>query len=83
MQDTNDLYAELQVHPSAAPKVIQAAYKGLARIYHPDVNKSPDANERMKRINLAYAVLRNPDKRHRERLRRGTERADIAISDDI
>ena len=63
MQDTNDLYAELQVHPSAAPKVIQAAYKGLVRIYHPDVNKSPDANERMKRINLAYAVLRNPDKR--------------------
>lgn len=83
MQDTNDLYAEFQVHPSAAPKVIEAAYKGLVRTYHPDVNKSPDANERMKRINLAYAVLRNPDKRHRERLRRGKEKPEIAVSDDI
>ena len=63
MQDHTDLYAELQVHHLAEPEVVDAAYRRLVRMYHPDVNKSPDANERMKRINLAYEVLSDPDKR--------------------
>ncbi len=63
MQDTTDLYAELQVHHLAEPEVIESAYRRLSRMYHPDVNKSPDANERMKRLNLAYEVLRDPVKR--------------------
>lgn len=52
-----DFYKILQVDPEADPDVIEAAYKRLARKYHPDLNKSPDANQRMKEINLAYEVL--------------------------
>ena len=62
MQD-KDYYEILQVSPKVEPEVIQAAYRRLARKYHPDVNKSPQAAERMKQINEAYEVLRDPAKR--------------------
>lgn len=63
MQDQTDLYEILQVHPSAEQEVIDVAFRRLARMYHPDVNKSPDANERMKALNLAYETLGDPAKR--------------------
>ena len=63
MQDQTDLYEILQVHPSAEQEVIDVAFRRLARMYHPDVNKSPDANERMKALNLAYEILGDPAKR--------------------
>jgi len=59
----SDLYEALQVHPSAEPEVIEAAYRRLARKYHPDVNRSPDAAARMALINSAYSVLANPQRR--------------------
>jgi hypothetical protein len=59
----SDLYEVLQVHPSAEPEVIEAAYHRLARKYHPDVNSSPDAAARMASINSAYSVLANPQRR--------------------
>jgi len=43
--------------------VIEAAYRRLARMYHPDLNPSPDAVPMMQRINEAYAVLHDPNKR--------------------
>jgi curved DNA-binding protein CbpA len=53
-----DLYRVLQVDPSADSDVIEAAYKRLARKYHPDHNRGdPSAEERMKRINEAFRVL--------------------------
>lgn len=53
-----DLYRVLQVDPSADPEVIEAAYKRLARKYHPDHNRGDaQAEEHMKRINEAYRVL--------------------------
>lgn len=58
-----DLYAVLQVHPTAEPEIVDAAYRRLARMYHPDVNKSPGAHETMIRINLAYEILGDPAKR--------------------
>lgn len=58
-----DLYAILQVHPSAHPDVVAAAYRRLAQLYHPDKNESPDATETMTRINLAYKVLSDPTER--------------------
>ena len=58
-----DYYKTLQVDPSADQEVIEAAYKRLARKYHPDTNKSSDATLRMQEINAAYGVLRKPDKR--------------------
>lgn len=61
----NDLYAVLQTLPGAETGAIQSAYRRLAFQYHPDRN--PDrrdwAEEQMKRINAAYYVLSNPDRR--------------------
>lgn len=59
----SDLYEILQVSPNAEPEVIDAAYRRLARKYHPDVNPSPDAAARMKEINQAYDILSDPQKR--------------------
>lgn len=63
MADFVDYYEILQVSPSAEPEVIEGAYKKLAKKYHPDVNKSPSATERMKKINVAHDILSNLDKR--------------------
>ena len=58
-----DYYTILQVDPRADPEVIQAAYRRLAAKYHPDVDPSSEATERMKLLNVAYEVLSNPVKR--------------------
>lgn len=63
MSTFEDYYEILQVHPSAEPEVIKAAYERLARKYHPDVNGDPAATDRMKKLNIAYEVLGNPEKR--------------------
>lgn len=63
MKPKEDYYKILQVDPSAEPEVITAAYRRLAFKYHPDTNKSPDAEARMRRINEAYEVLSNPVQR--------------------
>lgn len=60
-----DYYSILQVAPTAELAVIEAAYRQLARLYHPDFNPAPDAAERMKAFNAAFAVLRDPDRRAR------------------
>jgi len=60
-----DYYKILQVDSSAEPEVIEAAYRRLTRKYHPDVDRGPTANERMKKINIAYRNLSDPDKRKR------------------
>ena len=58
--ERDDLYRILQVDPAASPLVIQAAYRVLARIFHPDVEGD---DEQMKRINHAWAVLGDPRSR--------------------
>jgi hypothetical protein len=58
-----DAYRVLQVDPSAEPEVIEAAYRRLARKYHPDVNSEPTAAARMKELSAAYDVLRYGDRR--------------------
>jgi DnaJ-class molecular chaperone len=58
-----DYYKTLGVPKTADEKTIKAAYRKLARKYHPDVNKG--SADRFKEINEAYTVLSDPDKRKR------------------
>jgi hypothetical protein len=60
MRGGRSWYQVLQVDPQAEPEIIEATYRRLAKKYHPDVATSRDAGERMKEINAAYAVLRDP-----------------------
>lgn len=58
-----DPYKILQVDPDADREVIEAAYRRLARKFHPDVSTEPDAIVRMVQINQAWEMLRDPVKR--------------------
>jgi molecular chaperone DnaJ len=58
-----DYYEVLGVPRNASPDDLKAAFRQLARQYHPDVNKAHDAEERFKEINEAYAVLSDTDRR--------------------
>lgn len=58
-----DYYEVLGVSRSASNDELKSAFRRLARQYHPDVNNSPDAEERFKEINEAYAVLSDADRR--------------------
>jgi DnaJ-class molecular chaperone len=60
----DDYYEILGVTPQASMRQIKASYRRLAFEHHPDRNRdNPGAAEMMKRINEAYAVLSNPQKR--------------------
>lgn len=63
MPPTTNYYKTLQVDSEASQEVIEAAYKRLARIYHPDRNPAHDALRKMQEINEAYGVLRDPMQR--------------------
>ena len=56
-------YKVLGVSYGAGMNDVASSYKRLCRIYHPDVSDDPGAEELMKRINLAYTVLRDKFKR--------------------
>jgi curved DNA-binding protein CbpA len=58
-----DPYKVLQVDPAADRASIEAAYRRLARRYHPDVSHEPDAVARMVQINQAWELLRDPVRR--------------------
>jgi curved DNA-binding protein CbpA len=61
MADPIDAYRVLQVDPQAEDEVIRAAYRRLARKYHPDVPGGPaDAAARMAAINAAWALVATP-----------------------
>jgi molecular chaperone DnaJ len=62
-QQHRDYYDTLGVARDADAETIKRAFKKLAREYHPDRNKSPDAAERFKKIAEAYSVLSDPQKR--------------------
>ena len=58
-----DLYEVLGVSRDATDEEIKKAFRRQARKLHPDVNKSPNAEEEFKELNEAYDVLSDPNKR--------------------
>jgi molecular chaperone DnaJ len=60
-----DYYEVLGIPRDADVKAIKNAFRKLAMKYHPDRNKSADAETRFKEIAKAYAVLSDPNKRKR------------------
>ncbi len=58
-----DYYEVLGVSRGARDDELKAAFRRMARQYHPDVSKDPDAEEKFKEINEAYAILSDTEKR--------------------
>ena len=58
-----DYYEILQVGTTVEPNVLKATFDKLARKYHPDINKEPEALNQMKDLNEAFEILNNPLKR--------------------
>ena len=95
--DSKDYYRILGIETDAGSDKIKAAYRELAFQYHPDRNeKNPDASEKMKQLNEAYAVLSNPMKRREydslrqqygsaayQRFRQGYSQQDIFNGSDV
>ncbi|GAB4450861.1 MAG: molecular chaperone DnaJ [Anaerolineales bacterium] len=65
VMSNRDYYDVLGVGRNASEDEIKAAFRKLARQYHPDVNKEPGAEEKFKEINEAYGVLSDREKRAR------------------
>ena len=60
---SKSLYETLGVSDNATEAEIKKSYRKLARQFHPDVNKDPDAEEKFKEINAAYEVLSDKNKK--------------------
>lgn len=60
-----DYYKVLEVDKKASDDEIKKSYKKLAKKYHPDVNKNPEAEKKFKDLSEAYNVLGDPEKRRK------------------
>ncbi|GAA8862411.1 DnaJ family protein [Helicobacter pylori] len=60
---SKSLYQTLNVSENANQDEIKKSYRRLARQYHPDLNKTKEAEEKFKEINAAYEILSDEEKR--------------------
>ena len=74
MADGFDPYKVLQVDSEAEDEVIQAAYRRLARKYHPDLAETPEAAAKMASINRAWEMIGDPASRAAYDQAKATER---------
>lgn len=84
MSEFIDAYALLGVPPTTSDAAIKVAYRKLAARHHPDVvpeSERPAATARMQRINMAYALVAEPERRRRYDQVRAVHRARGSVSD--
>lgn len=65
MKYRTDYYRILGIREDADKKTVKKAYKKLALKYHPDVNKTREAERKFKKINEAYSILSDDEKRRK------------------
>ena len=63
MKDIKHYYSLLQIEKTASGEEIKKAYRELALKYHPDLNQSSDGEEKFKKVNEAYSVLSDSEKK--------------------
>jgi hypothetical protein len=61
--DYSGFYEELELPPDAQPAAIKTAFRRLVKSVHPDITPDPEATERYHRLQTAYDVLKNPERR--------------------
>ena len=84
MPEPVDAYKVLQVDSEAEDEVIQAAYRRLARKYHPDLTEVTDAPARMAAINAAWALIGEPGARAAyDRARAASEASPVAPGPNV
>ena len=59
MPDYKDYHKILGLKQDATPDDIKQAYRAMAKKYHPDINKDPDAHDLFIEITEAYEILMN------------------------
>jgi DnaJ-class molecular chaperone len=75
-----DVYEVLEVHPKAHQLVIQAAYRVLASIYHPDRDPTGTATRKMAELNAAYTKVKTHDLRDAyDRARKARETVAVTV----
>lgn len=76
MTKDKNYFEVLQVKPGASEDEIKKSYRKLAKKFHPDKNKEPDAEEKFKEISAAYDYLKSSDRRelHERDLNREKEK---------
>lgn len=77
-----DYYAELGVRPEATPAEIAATYRALVKSLHPDTRPlDPTADDRFKRVTVAYRVLADAERRRDYDEQRRADRARVVVPD--